>query len=63
MNNEIVQKGSLMSLAMLAVASGISLVTQGNMPGGTLLVVVGFGFVMWREYLKMHYQNMPRKKR
>ena len=63
MNIEIMQKGSLISLAMLAIGTGISLISQSKILEGVLLVVIGFCFVLWREYLKMHYQNTPRKKK
>lgn len=55
MVNEVVSKGSLIGLAMVAVSAGINQLVNEKILSGVILVLVGFGFVIWREYLKLKY--------
>ena len=51
MNQDSLQKGSLLALAMSAIAGGFKL-TEVNVWAGVLVVVVGISLPFLREYLK-----------
>lgn len=61
MNNvEVMNKGSLIGLAMVTVSSGITQIVIGKLTEGIILLIIGFGFIMWREYLKVKYAQRRR---
>ena len=55
MDAETLQKGGLIGLAIVTVSTGSNLIVQGNLLGGTILLLVGFSFIFWREWLKVKY--------
>ena len=52
MDVDSLQRGGLIGLAMVTVSTGSNLIVQGKLAGGALLVIIGFGFIFWREWLK-----------
>jgi len=46
-------KGGMIGMAMLAVSTGVTLLSDKN-AYGLFLVVIGFGFVAWREWIKAY---------
>lgn len=55
MDKQSLQKGGLNAASGMAFATGTTLVsTQEIVPMiiGTILILAGFGFQAWREYLK-----------
>ena len=53
MNQEALQKGGLIGLAIVTVSTGSNLIVSGNFSGGAFLVLIGFAFIFWREWLKL----------
>jgi hypothetical protein len=62
-NTEIVSKGSLIGLAMVCISAGITQIVNDKLLGGIILLIAGFGFVMWREYLKAKYNKIRETKK
>jgi hypothetical protein len=48
------EKATLMSLAILAISSGITLIERGNLLPGIVLVIIGIGLILLREHFKFH---------
>ena len=55
--SEVMSKGSILGLAMVCVSSGITEIVRNELVGGIILLVFGYGFIMWREYLKLRYKK------
>ena len=48
------EKATLMSLAIVAISSGITLIERGNLLPGIVLVIIGIGLILLREHFKFH---------
>lgn len=60
---QTVSKGSMLGLAMVCVSSGVTQIVRNDLAGGIILLLFGFGFVMWREYLKVKYYKRANRKK
>jgi len=48
------EKASLLSLAIISLSTGITLIAQDNILTGGVLVVIGLGLLYIREHFKFH---------
>lgn len=63
MNSQAISKGSILGLAMVSVSSGITQIVRNDLIGGVILLIFGFGFIIWREYLKIKYSKATKRKK
>lgn len=64
MDVQTVSKGSVLGLAMVCISAGITQIVRNDtngLIGGIILLAAGFGFIMWREYLKIKYYKKKKK--